>query len=343
MPDHVIRSFLNDFRAVGPGVHNRVTAARAGISVAVPLVTLVAVDRLEWSAFCAFGALVVIYGRATERRHGNIQLLQAGFALVLAVTLGTAGSLTAHPTLWLVVGGSLVAASTAFASDLLEWKPPGGVFTLFAFSVCTLTPNATWRTVALAAALSIASAAFSILVCNIGPRGTGTRTRHRTVRQHLAQASTRRHTARNFIAPLLTGAVAVSLNIGHPYWGMVASIVPLTAPTLLAMAHRGMHRIVGTLAGVALAGLYLLLDPSPTMLVVGIICCQILTELLVMRHYALALMFITPLALLMGQLAHPMPTGDVVVQRTVETILGVTIGLAVAWLIRRPPVHSNSD
>lgn len=343
MPDHVMRTFLNDFRAVGPGVHNRVTAARAGVSVAVPLLTLVTIDRLEWAPFCAFGALVVIYARATERRHGNIQLLQAGLALVLAVTLGTAAALTAHPTLWLVVGGSLVAAATAFASDLLEWKPPGGVFTLFAFSVCTLTQDATWRTVALAAALSITSASFSILVCNIGPRGSGTRTRHRTVRQHLAEPSTRRHTARHFLAPLLTGAAAVSLNIGHPYWGMVASIVPLTAPNLLAMAHRGMHRIVGTLTGVAMAGVYLLLDPSPAMLVIGIIACQIATELLVMRHYALALTFITPLALLMGQLAHPMPTGDVVIQRTVETVLGVVIGLAVAGLIRRPPIYSNSD
>ncbi|MFI5426412.1 FUSC family protein [Aeromicrobium sp. UC242_57] len=263
------------------------------------------------------------------------------------MTLGTAASMSSDPTLWLVVGGSIVAMLTAFAADLLEWKPPGGVFTLFAFAVCTLTPDASWSTVALAAGLSTASAAFAIVVSNIGPRGTATRTRHRTVREHLADRATVRHTSRHFLAPLLTGGIAVALDIGHPYWGMVASVVPLTAPNLLAMAHRGMHRIVGTLAGVAIAGAFLLLDPSPTMLVLAIIVCQVATELIVMRHYAMALVFITPLALLMGQLAHPMPTGEVVAQRAVETILGVAIGLAVALLIRRPPDrdvlgHSNS-
>lgn len=309
--------------------------------MAVPLLTLIAIDRLEWSAFCAFGAIVVIYARATERRHGNIQLLQAGLALIVSVTLGTAASMTPDPTLWLVLGGSLIAAATAFAADLLEWKPAGGIFTLFAFSVCAMTPHATWQTVAIAAALSTASAAFAILVCNVGPQGKGVRTRHRSAREHLAEPSTRRHVSRNFIAPLLTGSAAVALGIGHPYWGMVASVVPLTAPSVLEMAHRGMHRIVGTLTGVAIAGAFLLLEPSPAMIVIGIITCQCLTELLVMRHYALALTFITPLALLMGQLAHPLPTGELVVQRTVETLLGVAIGLAVAWATR-PPHHSNS-
>lgn len=342
MPDHLIRNFLHEFREVRPGVDNRLTAARAGVSVAVPLLTLIAIDRLEWSAFCAFGAIVVVYARATERRHGNVMLSQAALALVLSVTLGTVAALSPHPTFWLVVAGSVIAAATAFASDLLEWKPAGGIFTLFGFAVCAMTPDATWKTVAIAAALSSVSAAFAIAMCNIGPQGTGIRTRRRSPREHLAESSTQRHVARNFAAPLITGGAAVALGIGHPYWGMVASIVPLTAPTFQAMAHRGLHRIIGTLTGVAMAGAFLLFDPSPAMLVIAIIVCQCITELLVMRHYALALTFITPLALLMGQLAHPMPTGDVIVQRTVETILGVVIGLAVAWATRRP-AHSNSD
>jgi hypothetical protein len=31
-----------------------------------------------------------------------------------------------------------------------------------------------------------------------------------------------------------------------------------------------------------------------------------------------------------------MPTRDVIVQRGVETVIGVAVGLAVAWLTRRP-------
>lgn len=343
MSGNLVRSFLADLREVRPGVHNNITAARAAVSVAVPLLSLIALDRLEWAAPCAFGALVVIYARATERRHGNVQLMQAGIALVLSVTLGTIAAMTSHPTAWLVVGGSLLAAATVFVADLLEWKPPAATFTLFGFSVCAMTPDATWRTVWISAILCAACAAFAILVCNVGPRGPGTRTRRLTAREHLAEASTRRHVIRNLVAPLATGAVAVALDLGHPYWGMVASVVPLTAPTLLTMAHRGTHRIIGTLTGVVIAGAFLLLEPSATMLVVGIIVCQIAAELLVLRHYALALTFITPLALLMGQIVHPMSTSDLVVQRTIETVLGVAIGLAVAWITRARVDQSNSD
>lgn len=342
MSGHLLRSLLADLREVRPGIHNNVTAARAAVSVAVPLVALIVLDELEWAAPCAFGAIVVIYARATERRYGNIQLLQAGTALVLSVTLGTIVAMTSHPTWWLVLGGSLLAAATVFVADLLEWKPPAATFTLFAFSVCAMTSDASWRTVGVSAALSAACAALAIVMCNIGPRGPGTRTHQRTARQHLAEASTRRHVVRNLLAPLATGAVAVALGLGHPYWGMVASVVPLTAPTLLEMVHRGSHRIIGTLTGVVVAGAFLLLDPSATMLVVGIIVCQIAAELLVLRNYALALTFITPLALLMGQVVHPMATSDLVVQRTLETVLGVAIGLAVAWATRARTAQANS-
>lgn len=74
----------------------------------------------------------------------------------------------------------------------------------------------------------------------------------------------------------------------------------MTARGVTGQLVRAGHRIVGTLVGlVTSAGLLVLgLGAVATVLVVAVL--QIVTELLVGRNYGLALVFITPMALLMG-------------------------------------------
>ena len=60
---------------------------------------------------------------------------------------------------------------------------------------------------------------------------------------------------------------------------------------------------------------------------------QFLAELFVLRHYSLALLFITPLALLMVQLGSPQPVIPLLQVRIIETAIGVTVGLAPVSLL----------
>ena len=57
-------------------------------------------------------------------------------------------------------------------------------------------------------------------------------------------------------------------------------------------------------------------------------------ELLVIRNYGVALVAITPLALLSMQLANPQPAPALLVDRLVETLIGVAVGLVVAIVTR---------
>jgi len=59
----------------------------------------------------------------------------------------------------------------------------------------------------------------------------------------------------------------------------------------------------------------------------------VLTELVVGRNYAAALLFITPLALMMGQLVHTAPPGPLVRDRLLETVLGALVGAVVLLLV----------
>lgn len=59
------------------------------------------------------------------------------------------------------------------------------------------------------------------------------------------------------------------------------------------------------------------------------IILQFLGEMYVGRNYAFALTFITPVALMMTQLAHPMPAVMLLLTQSVETVLGAGVAMFV--------------
>lgn len=96
-----------------------------------------------------------------------------------------------------------------------------------------------------------------------------------------------------------------------------------------------MHRIGGTALGLVLfAGLYAL-EPRAWLLVLILMSLQFAIEMLVARNYGLAVVFITPLALLMGGGGQYGDMFPVVRDRLLESAIGVLIGLAVLWSIDR--------
>lgn len=66
-----------------------------------------------------------------------------------------------------------------------------------------------------------------------------------------------------------------------------------------------------------------------------------------LRNYSAALLFITPLALLMTQLGHPQPAAELLTSRAVETVIGVIVGMLVVLIgfrrERKNPVDDASS
>jgi uncharacterized membrane protein YccC len=54
------------------------------------------------------------------------------------------------------------------------------------------------------------------------------------------------------------------------------------------------------------------------------------------RHYGWAMVFFTPVILLIAQLAAPVDPGVLVMERAIETFVGAVVGIAVAVLVRAP-------
>jgi uncharacterized membrane protein YccC len=145
------------------------------------------------------------------------------------------------------------------------------------------------------------------------------------------------------VVVLVAGGTATAVGIGHPYWAMVAAVAPLTGPSLTQRVHKGLHRIFGTFAGVGTTALLLFWHPQPWVMVLMVIFMQFMAEMLVIRHYAAALIFITPMALIMAELAKPSEPGPLLVDRAFQTLIGSVVGLALVYAMHYRTLRKQAE
>ncbi|WP_259338639.1 FUSC family protein [Clavibacter phaseoli] len=138
----------------------------------------------------------------------------------------------------------------------------------------------------------------------------------------------------NVVGALVAGAIAVALGLGHHYWAVVTLVAVLPVVRGPLSFTRVAHRVLGTLAGsVVAAGILALHLPAPAVIAVAV-ACQFAAELAVGRHYGVALVFITPLALVMGGLGRTLPVLPLVADRVVDTVVGAAVGVVVILVLQ---------
>ncbi|GAB3553831.1 FUSC family protein [Arthrobacter tumbae] len=330
------------FFRVGPSQNDHLPALRVALGVAVPLVVLLLLNRIDLAVFAVFGAFTGVFGRGDP--HG-IRLQHQSAAAILLLAAIAAGILVteydAGP--WaVVVGSAFVGGLGSVAADRWALRPAGPFFPVFAFAGTALisssaTAPEAFGTAAVSAMLSLAIGAAGWLLPSGRSAWPGRRTR-----AQLPAVQLRANAARYAVAAGVAGGIATLLGIGHNYWAIVSAIVPLAAATRATRLQRAVHRVLGTIVGLGLTGLLLVVGLVPWQLVLVLIALQFLTEMFVVRHYSLALVFITPLALLMSELAAPVADeGSLLADRFLETLIGVAVGVLVVLLIRDP--RSTSD
>jgi uncharacterized membrane protein YccC len=303
------------------GAHR--VALRAGISVFVPLLAVFLLGHPEWSMYAGFGAFTSLYGRNHVHLSRAAMQASVGTVLVSVIVLGVAVSTLPHAAWVAVPIAGLVAAGASMLSRAQDWHPPGSLFVVFAFGGCASVPHTT-ADLAPALAVSGLSALFAVVVGAVGGFARGERSTPSRARLHRSWLP-----LQDAVAASVAGALATASGIGHPYWATVAAVAPLSARGLRGQVTRGIQRVLGTLLGLVTSGLLLSLHLTGVALLLVIAALQIGAELLVGRNYGIALLVITPLALLMGQTAFQQPAGQLLVDRGVETVIGSAVGLAL--------------
>ncbi|MFF8378478.1 FUSC family protein [Streptomyces sp. NPDC015661] len=131
----------------------------------------------------------------------------------------------------------------------------------------------------------------------------------------------------------IAGGAALLLGLGHGYWAAISAAAVLHSINVRTAAQRAVQRTLGTVAGLLLALGVLALGPGPVELVLVIVLFEFLLEYVVARNYGLGVVFLTPLALLLTDLAAPAPAGALVQDRALSSVLGVGVALCCALMV----------
>lgn len=139
------------------------------------------------------------------------------------------------------------------------------------------------------------------------------------------------------LAALVAGAIASALSVQHAYWAIVAAVLILhQGLDWTRTVQRGLGRVLGTLAGLLVAGLILAAYPQGLWLVFTVALLQFIVESAIVRNYALAVMFITPLGLVIASGGrHVTDIASLLSARAVDTAIGCSVALVIYWLTTR--------
>ena len=146
----------------------------------------------------------------------------------------------------------------------------------------------------------------------------------------LRSAGLRSHAA---VAATRVGAASVALGLTRPDWAIVSAVMVLQkGPDRISGSVRGLHRFLGSIAGVGLFAAVHAAQPGPVGVLLVLMVSQFFAEVFVPRNYALTCVATTPPALLLGDsLSDPLgPTG---LSRLAEVAVGCGAAVVVLWVL----------
>ncbi|KTR81587.1 FUSC family protein [Leucobacter chromiiresistens] len=343
-PTAVIKAVRSLFEMpAGPGPRLWI-ALRAALSIGVPFGVLTALGYEGIGLQTAAGAFVALFAAGLAAAERAKVLPFVALALIASAALGAA--LSPWPVL-LGVGLVVVAGATSALSFAFRLGPPGPVFFVLSYGLAgNITAVVDGQRVnsplVLIAALS-GGALFSYLLA-LAPllrdseRAKPVRPLGELLPGPWLGPGELRLILRILIVSVAGTAVTMLWIDPHrAYWTVSAgvAVIGLSAVRRHSLA-RGLHRTVGTLVG---AGVYLAIAPLgaiPFALVLLLTGLQFVIELVVVRNYALALVFITPLVLLLtGAAAGGGDLMGAAAERVLDTLIGSAIAVATALLHRR--------
>lgn len=132
---------------------------------------------------------------------------------------------------------------------------------------------------------------------------------------------------------LLAGIAAYLVGDGHWYWASLGAIAAVTGADTYARVARGLQRCVGTCVGVALTASVFAFD-SPVWVILAVaLASQFTIELVILRNYAVGMVFMTVTALLMVHMVSPEPASSLLIDRISMTVLGAGVGAVQSIVI----------
>lgn len=330
---HATRCYLLTFQ---PSRRPWLLSLTGALTIGLPLLLAAGTAQVGAGMVATLGTLTLLYLPATNLPQRILTLMCCGFGLVATVTLGLLSQqLPASMPLLLMM-------MTVLASMLCRYyrlPPPGSYFFILVAAIAMYMPTPLADIPRYAGLVVMGS----LLACILGALYS----LHAWNRHPPLPAPDLPAPEFDFIVvdSLIIGlAVGLSLfladclQMDRPYWTATTCLAILQATTLQAVWHRQWQRLLGTCMGLLLTWLLFSLPLTPWLLAVLVVLLSFTIESLVVHHYGLAMIFITPLALLLGEatsLSH-LAVFPLITARFHDTLLGGITGLLGGYCLQQP-------
>ncbi len=327
-------------------------ATRASLSIAVPLGVCTALGQQHIGLQTAAGAFTALYAAQNTARERAKILPFVALAFWLSALLGVL--LTPWTSAYLVglVAIAGVASALCFSFRL---GPPGPVFFVLVYglasNVTQVTDEGRANDPLIFLVATAGGAAFAYLLAILplalpSARALPARPLSELLPGPWFGADEQLLTARIVVASTVGALISFFwLDPSHAYWTVCAcvAVVGLAGGRTLSVT-RGLHRTVGTLLGAALYMLVAPLGSHPWVLLVLLAALQFIIEFVVVRNYALALIFVTPLVLLVTAAVGASASSDpsaTALERVADTVVGAALAVATGLMHRRNTTNTG--
>ncbi|MBU3157325.1 FUSC family protein [Clostridium estertheticum] len=122
--------------------------------------------------------------------------------------------------------------------------------------------------------------------------------------------------------------IAFGFHFNRPYWIPLSCAAVMSGSTIMATFHRAIQRSFGTIVGLIIAVIIFKLQPQGFMIVIINMLLTAITELFIVKNYAVAAVFITPNALLIAEASTQINNVPYfATTRIIDIMIGSIIGL----------------
>lgn len=315
----------------------------ATVCVGVPILTGLYLGNLELGLIACLAGMVILYLPSSASLANRMMvLLVCSFGFMISYTVGISFSFNAYVSA--VVFG-LFSMVVHWINAYFKTKPPGSFFFIMIVAMASCMPFNLYTIPEKVGLMGLGS----MFACTLGLfysmmiKNRYSQKKPRTISSVLAK-----HKYANFVEAFIMGLFMFgSLLLGHllelknPYWIPISCAAVMQGASVYHIWQRVFHRVLGTFIGLGLCWVMLSISKTPLSICINIIVLQFIIEMLVVRHYALAVIFITPMTVLLTEAANPLIQDPNLLAyvRFWDIALGSMIGAIGGWVIHHEKIR----
>ncbi len=299
----------------------------AGLACGLPMLVGAAFDRMDYGVVSSLAGMVFLYLPETSLNQRMVWLMSCAFGMIACYAIGLACHFV---SVLLVPALIFITAIVTMMVRLHRIGPPGPTFFVMSAAIGAYSPVPILDVplkVGLFALGCLLACLVAFLYSLVALRLCGPMTRPASAAPDFDFVVLDSVMIAVFVGIALT--IAQILQLERPYWVPVSCLAVIQGISLRAVWTRQVHRIGGTLLGLGLTWALLALPLDRWWVTIMIIVLTFIIESTVVRHYGLAVMFITPVTIFLAE-AATLGQGsatEVITARMIDTAIGSVIGL----------------